>query len=97
MTKISAAEVRKLAALSRLRLTPEEVEKYQNDLSEILTYVEILQNVDVKGLEPTSQVTGLQNVVRADEEINYHVEPADLLNNAPAVEYNQFKVKRIIQ
>ena len=69
MTKISAAEIRKLANLSRLSLTDEEIEHYQNDLSAILSYVQILQDVDVSGLEPTSQVTGLTNVTRADKKI----------------------------
>ena len=66
MTKLSAADVRKLARLCKLRLTDEEIGRYQNDLSAILEYVNVLQNVDISGLEPTSQVTGLTNVVRAD-------------------------------
>ncbi|HUD03490.1 MAG TPA: Asp-tRNA(Asn)/Glu-tRNA(Gln) amidotransferase subunit GatC [Patescibacteria group bacterium] len=97
MTKLSSADVRKLARLCRLRLTDKEVELYQNDLSAILNYVEILQKVDIKGLEPTSQVTGLMNVVRPDEVIDYGASPDDLLKNAPAVEAHQFKVKRIIE
>jgi len=96
MSKISAAVVRKLAALSRLQLTDEEVERYQKDLSEILSYVEVLQSVDVAGLEPTSQVTGLMNVTRPDEVLDYKTTPQQLLKNAPAVEAHQFKVKRII-
>jgi aspartyl-tRNA(Asn)/glutamyl-tRNA(Gln) amidotransferase subunit C len=96
MTKFSAADIRKLARLCRLRLTDEEVAKYQDELSAILAYVEQLQDVDVAGLEPTSQVTGLQNVVRADEEIDYGVKPQDLLKNAPAQQDNLFKVKRMI-
>lgn len=96
MTKFSAADIRKLARLCRLRLTDEEVSKYQNELSSILAYVEQLQDVDVSGLEPTSQVTGLTNVVRDDVEIDYGVSPQDLLKNAPAQQDAQFKVKRMI-
>ncbi len=96
MTKFSAADIRKLARLCRLRLTDDEVARYQNELSEILAYVEQLQDVDVSGLEPTSQVTGLMNVVRADELINYEVTPSDLLKNAPQQQDGQFKVKRMI-
>jgi len=96
MTKFSAADIRKLARLSRLRLTDEEVARYQNELSEILAYVEQLQDVDVVGLEPTSQVTGLTNVVRKDSVIDYGVTPQELLKNAPAKEANLFKVKRMI-
>jgi aspartyl-tRNA(Asn)/glutamyl-tRNA(Gln) amidotransferase subunit C len=97
MTKISDSEVRKLAYLSRLKLTDKEVAKYQTELSAILSYVEILQKVDTAGLEPTSQVTGLTNVVRPDELLDYGTNPDVLLKNAPAIEAHQFKVKRIIQ
>lgn len=96
MTKFSPADIRKLARLCRLRLTDEEVTKYQEELGAILAYVEQLQDVDVSGYEPTSQVTGLTNVVRADTEIDYGVSPSDLLKNAPAQQANQFKVKRMI-
>lgn len=96
MTKFSAADIRKLARLCRLRLSDNEVEKYQAELSSILDYVEMLKDVDVGGLEPTSQVTGLTNVVRADTEINYGVTPDQLLKNAPAQQDNLFKVKRMI-
>ena len=71
MTKISAADVKRLARLCRLKLSDQEVDKYQTELSSILNYVEILQSVDVSGLEPTSQVTGLHNVVRPDELLDY--------------------------
>ena len=63
MTKLSAADMRKLARLCKLRLTDEEIKRYQNDLSAILEYVAVLQKVDTGDLEPTSQVTGLTNVV----------------------------------
>jgi aspartyl-tRNA(Asn)/glutamyl-tRNA(Gln) amidotransferase subunit C len=96
MTKFSDADIRKLARLCKLKLSDKEVSIYQKELSEILEYVEVLQKVDVEGLEPTSQVTGLSNVGRADEIIDYGVTPADLLKNAPATEDTYFKVKRIL-
>lgn len=96
MTKFSAADIRKLARLCRLQLTDKEVVQYQQELSAILNYVEQLQSVDVKGLEATSQVTGLNNVVRADVPIDYGVTPKELLKNAPAVKNGQFMVKRMI-
>ena len=96
MTKISAVDVKKLAKLSRLKLTDKEVAKYQDELSAILSYVEKLQKVGTKDLEPTSQVTGLKNVVRPDELMDYGTTPDELLKNAPAVEDHQFKVKRIL-
>ncbi|MDB5161108.1 MAG: Asp-tRNA(Asn)/Glu-tRNA(Gln) amidotransferase GatCAB subunit [Candidatus Saccharibacteria bacterium] len=96
MSKLTRDDVLKLARLSRLRLSDEEIEKFQTELSEILEYVQQLENVDVSGLEPTYQVTGLANVTRKDEPIDYGVTQEDLLKNAPAVENHQFKVKRVL-
>ena len=96
MSKLSRDAVLKLAQLSRLRLTNEEIERFRVELSSILDYVEMLDKVDVKGLEPTYQVTGLKNVMRSDEVKNYQAKPADLLKGAPAVEKNQYKVGRVL-
>ncbi len=96
MSKLTRDEVLKLAQLSCLKLTDEEIERFRVELSSILDYVQMLDKVDVKGLEPTSQVTGLKNVMREDEVKDYQVKPADLLKSAPAVEKNQFKVKSVL-
>ncbi len=85
-----------MARLARLTVTEEEVDKYRSELSEILKYVEQLQNADVEGLEPTSQVTGLKNVTREDEVTDYGVTPDDLLRIAPDKEGRHVKVKRMI-
>jgi aspartyl-tRNA(Asn)/glutamyl-tRNA(Gln) amidotransferase subunit C len=96
MSKLSRDDVLKLANLSRLKLTDEEIEKFREELSSILEYVEKLDSVDVSGLEPTYQVTGLKNVMRADELVDYGYKTEDLLKNAPAVKDSQFKVKRVL-
>ena len=96
MSKLTRDDVLKLAALSKLRLSEAEIEKFRTELTEILDYVEVLDKVDTKGLEPTYQVTGLTNVTRADKTNSYFAKPAVLLKNAPALEKNQFKVKRVL-
>lgn len=96
MSKLNHDDVLKLARLSRLKLTGDEVERFSVELSKILDYVEILNKVDTNGLEPTYQVTGLKNVMRPDEVKDYGVAPDDLLKNAPAMEAGQFKVKRVL-
>ncbi len=67
MADLSRDDVLKLARLARLELTDEEVKKFQVELTSILQYVEQIQKADVRGLEPTTQVTGLKNVMREDE------------------------------
>lgn len=96
MSKLSREEVLKLARLARLDLTESEVEEYSRELSAILQYVEQLDQVDVSGLQPTNQVTGLTNVMREDEIRDYGYEPRELLKNVPAVQDDQIKVKRMI-
>ncbi len=96
MAKLSRDDVLKLAALARISLSDDEVDAFADELSAILGYVEQLGSVDVTGLEPTNQVTGLTNVMRPDEVIDYGYAPGKLLENVPAVEKNQLKVKRMI-
>lgn len=96
MTKLTRDDVLKLARLARIDLTEEEITEFEAEFNEILQYVEQLQAVDVEGLQPTSQVTGLTNVTRDDEVQDYGYTPEDLLKNVPAVENNQIKVKRMI-
>jgi aspartyl-tRNA(Asn)/glutamyl-tRNA(Gln) amidotransferase subunit C len=96
MADLTRDDVLKLARLARLKLSEDEIAKYQKELAEILEYVEQLDAVDVSGLEPTSQVTGLTNVTRADEEIDYGYKSLDLLKNVPATEGDLIKVKRMI-
>ncbi len=64
---IDREQVLHVAKLARLRLTDEEVEKMASELSGILEHVEHISELDLDGVEPTSHVTALQNVLRPDE------------------------------
>lgn len=97
MADLTRDDVLKLARLARLTISEEEVEKYRSELSAILGYFEQLQNADVTGLTPTTQVTGLKNVMREDEVIDYGVTPDDLLRIVPGKQDRHIKVKRMIQ
>jgi aspartyl-tRNA(Asn)/glutamyl-tRNA(Gln) amidotransferase subunit C len=96
MTKLTRDDVLHLAQLARISLSEDEVEEFSDELSAILQYVEQLTDVDVKGLQPTNQVTGLTNVTRDDAIKSYGYEPAALLKNVPTVQNDQIKVKRMI-
>jgi aspartyl-tRNA(Asn)/glutamyl-tRNA(Gln) amidotransferase subunit C len=96
MAKLSPQDILKLARLSRLQLSEEEIHQFGDELSAILDYVEQLSDVDTDGLEPTSQVTGLTDVMRKDEVIDYGASLEDLLKNAPAIDNNYIKVKRVL-
>ena len=96
MTSISIADVRKLAVLSALSMTDAEAEKLTGELQNILAFVEQLSEVDTTGVRPTYQVTGLENVTRDDEIIDYKLDREALLKNASAQQDGQIKVKRVL-
>ena len=89
--KINVTHVAKLANLS---LTDEETKKFETQLEETLKYVEHLGEVDTKNIEPTSNVTGLENIV--DEDVTRpSLSQKEALANAKIQERGFFKVKGI--
>ena len=96
MAKLTRDDILHLAKLARLHLSDEEISQFQDEISAILQYVEQLHDVNLEGVKPTYQVTGLKNVMRPDEEIDYGASPEELLKNAPATEDGHIKVKRIL-
>ena len=97
MAKLSRDDVLKLARLARLHLSEPEIDRFQREISAILGYVEQLQAVDLNGLKPTSQVTGLTSVMRPDVVKDYGETPQELLKNVPATQDGQIKVKRMLE
>jgi aspartyl-tRNA(Asn)/glutamyl-tRNA(Gln) amidotransferase subunit C len=64
---IDREQVLHVARLARLALTDEEVERMSSELSTILEHVERIAQLDLEGVEPTSHVVELENVLRPDE------------------------------
>ena len=89
-------EVRHIALLARLGISDAEVEKFRNQLSNILENMEILKEADTAGLEPTSQSVALQNVFREDEP-RPSLTVSEVLANAPDQEDNSFKVNAVLE
>ncbi len=88
-------EVQKIAALARIALSPQEVEKFRKDLSAVLDYVEELKAVDTTGLIEVSQVTGLENVQR-DDAVVVSDKHQEIFKNAPEMKDGYYKVKAIL-
>lgn len=95
MASITKDDVLRLAKLSMLTLSDDQLEHFREELAAIVAYVEQLSDVDVTGLEPTNQVTGLVNVMRDDTE-DVFTSTADLLKNVPATENNLIKVRKVL-
>jgi aspartyl-tRNA(Asn)/glutamyl-tRNA(Gln) amidotransferase subunit C len=64
---IERDQVLHVARLARLRLSEEEVERMVGELSGILDHVDRIGSLDLEGVEPTSHVVALENVLRPDE------------------------------
>ncbi|MEK7078552.1 MAG: Asp-tRNA(Asn)/Glu-tRNA(Gln) amidotransferase subunit GatC [Patescibacteria group bacterium] len=64
---LSKEEILHLADLAKLKLSEEEIEKFRIQLSEIIGYIDQLNTVDTKNIEPVSQLTDLVNVSREDK------------------------------
>lgn len=96
MTQITQSDVQHLAQLSNLQLTTDEVVSLQVDLQNIIGYVQLLDELDTSGIEPTYQVTDLKNVWRADIVDNYGINKDVLLALAPEKEAEQIKVPKVL-
>lgn len=96
MTVISRDDVQHLAQLSSLQLANDEVDNLVTDINGILGYIEQLGQLDTTGVEPTYQVTDLENISRTDEVIDYGVSREQLLALAPAQQDNQVKVPKVL-
>jgi aspartyl-tRNA(Asn)/glutamyl-tRNA(Gln) amidotransferase subunit C len=96
MTQISRDDVQHLAQLSSLQLSDNEIDDLRVDIGNILGYVEQLSELDTTGVEPTYQVTDLENVWRDDVVDDYGIGREALLALAPAADNNQIKVPKVL-
>ena len=93
--QISKEEILHIAKLADLNLKEEEIEKYKENLQEILNYANIVNSANVEGLKETIGINEAYNVFRKDEII----EPLDrkeLLQNAVEQQNGMFKIPKVI-
>lgn len=93
---ISQDEVKHIALLSRLELPDDEVEKYTGHISQLLNYVEKLNELDVSNVEPMSHAIPTYNVMR-DDVVGESLPVEDALANAPDKDGPYFKVPRVTE
>ena len=80
--RLSREEVLHIARLARLGLDEAEVDKFREQLSNLLEHFRVLQQVDTTGVAPTAQSIALQNVIR-DDASQASLSPDQILANAP--------------
>jgi aspartyl-tRNA(Asn)/glutamyl-tRNA(Gln) amidotransferase subunit C len=93
---ITREDVEHVAELARLELTAAEKEQFITQLNSILTYIDKLNELDTRDVEPTSHVIPMSNVLR-DDEVRACLDRAQVLHNAPEASHFFFKVPRIIE
>lgn len=96
MTQLSKDDVQHLAQLSSLQLDENEIDSLRTDIGNILDYVNQLSELDTTGVEPTYQVTDLENIWRADVVDDYGINRDDLIALGPESDKNQIKVPKVL-
>ena len=94
--KIRAEEVKKIALMSRLEISEEQTEEVGRQLSDILSYMELIEQADITAAEPTAHAVSLSNVMR-DDVPHESLPNAKALQNAPESENGYFRVPKVIQ
>ena len=92
---ISKAEVEAIAELAKLTLSEAEKTMFQEQLTDILGYAEMIQQVDTTGVPPSASPLPLNNVMRSDIATG-SLSPEEALYNAPDAEDDQFRVRAVL-
>ncbi len=97
MTKerISKDECTHVAALARLQLTDDELERFSQQLGELLEHVAEVEALDIDGLAPTMHPFGLSHMLRLDEPAEV-LDREEVLSQAPHTESGQFRVPPVL-
>ena len=93
--KVSREEILHIANLARLNLEENEIDKYLENLDDILNFAEVVNNAPVEGLDITIGANEAKNVFRKDE-VKVFGDTKSLLQNAESTEQGMFKIPKVI-
>lgn len=96
MSRISVDQVKHVANLARLAITEEEANKFRNQLDNIISFAEQLNELDTENVEPTAHVLEIKNVMREDN-AQQGLPREEVLKNAPDHQDGQIKVPGIME
>lgn len=96
MSRISIDQVKHVAHLARLAMTEEEAAAYTEQLDKMISFAELLNELDTDHVEPTSHVLDMKNVLREDK-ANEGLPQEEVLKNAPEHQDGYIKVPSIIE
>ena len=92
---VTKRDVEKIAELARLKFSDEKLNNFTPQMNEILNYMEKLNELDTKNVEPLSHPVEQTNVFRNDE-IKFSISTGEALKNAPVKDEHYFKVPKVI-
>jgi aspartyl-tRNA(Asn)/glutamyl-tRNA(Gln) amidotransferase subunit C len=96
MTKLTAADIKKIACLARIEVPDEEKENLVNQISNIISWVETLNEVDTNNTEPLSNVHNMTLKLHEDE-ISQENSCEEILKNSKSAKYNYYTVPKVIE
>jgi len=97
-TTFSASAVEHIARLANIPVTPEEKKKLADGFNTVIGVLDQLKTIDTKNIEPTHQVTGLENITREDEvDVTRMFTQEQALANAPKKHNGFFVVDRVLE
>ncbi|SFE88763.1 Asp-tRNA(Asn)/Glu-tRNA(Gln) amidotransferase subunit GatC [Alteribacillus iranensis] len=96
MARITQEQVKHVAHLARLSVSEEEAEKLAEELDGIIGFAEKLNELDTEGVEPTTHVLDIHNVLREDVQ-RPSLKQEEALKNAPDQEDGQVKVPSVLE
>ncbi len=93
--ELTHEEVQHIAILTRLGLTPEELEQYRTQLSAVLEHFQVLQEIDTEGVPPGQSV--LRQDVMRDDEPAPSLPKEETMANAPDRQEDYFRVRAVLE
>ena len=93
--KVDKKQVIHIAKLANLNLTEEEIDKYANNLEEILNFAEIINSIDTENISETIMSNQNVNVFRKDEVVQFD-NREELLKNAPSKDEGMFQIPKVL-
>lgn len=94
--KVDKETLDKIAHLARLEFDEKNTEKMISDMGNIISFVEKLNEVDTRGVEPLTTMSHEINALRADE-VKQHLDHESVLKNAPKKDKDYFRVPKVLE
>jgi aspartyl-tRNA(Asn)/glutamyl-tRNA(Gln) amidotransferase subunit C len=96
MSSIDSKSIERIAHLAHLHISDDEKVEYSKQINEIISYVEAINTLDTKGIEPTDHIVELSNVFRADTVLP-SIDTAEIEKMAPSYARGHIVVPKIIE